>query len=94
MAHQESIHGKLSEVMKMLALDILVLHDVSVAVLCQKEDVGLLKAPTGLTCHAETAMNDIIIITVRSPWAHRGTMMSFCFLWEKLSRSRDSAKMR
>lgn len=46
MAHQEGIHGKLSEVMKMLALDILVLHDVSVAVLCQKEDGGLLKAPT------------------------------------------------
>lgn len=47
MAHQESIHGKLSEVMKMLALEILVLYDVSVAVLCQKEDGGLLKAPTG-----------------------------------------------
>lgn len=44
-AHQESgNHGKLGEVMKMLALDILVLRDVSVAVLCQTEDGGLLKA--------------------------------------------------
>lgn len=79
MAHQESIRGKLSEVMKMFALDILVLHDVSIAVLCQKEDWGLLKAPTGLTCQAEAAINDIVNITVRSLWAHRGTMMSACF---------------
>lgn len=99
MVHQKSIHGKLSEVMKMLALYILVLHDVSAAVLCQKEDGGLLKAPTELACQAETVRNDItiiiiIIITVRSPWAHRGTMISSCFLCDKLSRSRDWAEMR
>lgn len=27
----------------------------------------------------DTLLNDIII-TVRSPWAHRGAMMSFCLL--------------
>lgn len=96
MAHQESgNHGKLGEVMKMLALDILVLRDVSVAVLCQTEDGGLLKA--WQVCKAETAMNDIIItVTVRSPWAHRGTMMSFCFFVgeaEQIQRLSSNALM-
>lgn len=85
MAHQETIHGKLSEVMKMLALRHL--HDVSVAGLCQKEDRGLLKAATGLTGLAETAVHDVSS-TVRSPWARSGTMMSSHFR-EKLNRCRD-----
>lgn len=80
-AHQESIHGKPGEVMRMLALDMLVLHDVSVAVVCQKEDGGLLKAATGLTRQAERATDDISI-AVRSPWAQSDHHVLLVFVGE------------
>lgn len=96
-AHQESVHGKLSEVMKMFALDILVLHDVSVAVLCQKEDGDLLKAPTGLTSQAATAMSDIIsVITVRSPLGTQRShdvLLSFVGETEQIQRLSCNALM-
>ena len=83
--------------MKMFALDILVLHDVSVAVLCQKEDGDLLKAPTGLTSQAATAMSDIIsVITVRSPLGTQRShdvLLSFVGETEQIQRLSCNALM-
>lgn len=93
-AHQEIIHGKLSEVMKMLALDILVLRDVSVAVLCQKKRTEAFAEPQqgSLVRLKRTWMT-----SSSSRWGHRGhTEEPWCppvFLWEKLSRSRDWAEV-
>lgn len=82
-AHRKTIHGKLSKVWECERLSMFVSLDVRITVLCQTEEGWLrpiqfndstLKVDLWITL-----LNDIIV-TVRSPRAHRGDVMSLCLL--------------
>lgn len=75
-AHQENIHGKLSEVMKMWALQyFFVLHDVGVAALCQTEEGWLRPMQSNDKTHLSDWLvwvTTLCLMTSSSQWGHHG----------------------